>query len=229
MNKRGFTLAEVLVTLGIIGVVSALTIPSFTARTNAAKIGPALSKAVAVFEQASQQVLSEANSDSLLDAMVCADGSQTCAASTSVTSSNSAFWSNFGHYIKGSYNSTSTSYTSADGISYSLGGINSNASGNFPAETSISDNCNSTTLSGCFMIDINGASAPNRDALDRFYFVLRNDGSLKPVGSEHWQPGVLQIANHSWTDKCNKDSIPTDAKYCSGHIFENNLKVDYKF
>lgn len=32
-NKKGFTLAEVLITLGIIGVVAAITIPTLIANT----------------------------------------------------------------------------------------------------------------------------------------------------------------------------------------------------
>lgn len=35
--KYGFTLAEVLITLGIIGVVAAMTIPTLIANTNGAK------------------------------------------------------------------------------------------------------------------------------------------------------------------------------------------------
>lgn len=31
MHKRGFTLAEVLITLGVIGIIAALTIPNVTA------------------------------------------------------------------------------------------------------------------------------------------------------------------------------------------------------
>ena len=35
-------------------------------------------------------------------------------------------------------------------------------------------------------------------------------------GSEHW------------ISHCNINSLPTNAEYCAGHIFENNLKVLYK-
>ena len=39
MTKRfGFTLAEVLITLGIIGVVAAMTIPTLISNTNGAKL-----------------------------------------------------------------------------------------------------------------------------------------------------------------------------------------------
>ena len=44
MKKLGFTLAEVLITLGIIGVVAALTTPALVHNVGDAKIGPTLSK-----------------------------------------------------------------------------------------------------------------------------------------------------------------------------------------
>ena len=44
MKKLGFTLAEVLITLGIIGVVAALTTPSLVSNIGTAKIGPSLAK-----------------------------------------------------------------------------------------------------------------------------------------------------------------------------------------
>ena len=64
-KKTGFTLAEILVSLGIIGVIAAVTMPTLTANTQNAQIGPKLAKAVATFEQANQTLLHEYNADSL--------------------------------------------------------------------------------------------------------------------------------------------------------------------
>ena len=44
--KRGFTLAEVLITLGLIGVVAAITLPALNSDIRAQQIGPSLAKAV---------------------------------------------------------------------------------------------------------------------------------------------------------------------------------------
>ena len=53
MNKRfGFTLAEVLITLGIIGVVAAMTIPNLIANTNGAKFRSQFKKSVSTLSQA---------------------------------------------------------------------------------------------------------------------------------------------------------------------------------
>ena len=65
MFKKGFTLAEVLITLGIIGVVAALTLPGLLTDTASAQIGPKLAKARSMFEQGNQALLSGNNVDRL--------------------------------------------------------------------------------------------------------------------------------------------------------------------
>ncbi len=53
MTKRfGFTLAEVLITLGIIGVVAAMTIPTLIANTNGAKYRSQFKKTISTLNQA---------------------------------------------------------------------------------------------------------------------------------------------------------------------------------
>ena len=52
MKKFGFTLAEVLITIGIIGVVAALTMPTLIANTNSAKFRTQYKKTLAVLSQA---------------------------------------------------------------------------------------------------------------------------------------------------------------------------------
>jgi prepilin-type N-terminal cleavage/methylation domain-containing protein len=52
MKFRGFTLAEVLITLGIIGVVAAMTMPTLINSTNGAQFKVAYKKALSVLNQA---------------------------------------------------------------------------------------------------------------------------------------------------------------------------------
>ena len=59
--KKGFTLAEVLITLAIIGVVAALTIPSVILNTNQTEYKTALKKAVSVLNQATSLELATNN------------------------------------------------------------------------------------------------------------------------------------------------------------------------
>lgn len=52
MRRQGFTLAEVLITLGIIGVVAAMTIPTLISNTNGAQFKSAYKKALSSLNQA---------------------------------------------------------------------------------------------------------------------------------------------------------------------------------
>ncbi|MBR1776925.1 type II secretion system protein [bacterium] len=65
MKKRGFTLAEVLITLGIIGVVAALTAPALIQDASNASIGPSLEKVVATIELTNQRILYDNNTPDL--------------------------------------------------------------------------------------------------------------------------------------------------------------------
>ena len=59
MKKTGFTLAEILITLSIVGVVAALTIPAIVKSSGQAKVGPSLSKFVNNFETSVQEYMVE--------------------------------------------------------------------------------------------------------------------------------------------------------------------------
>ena len=56
MNKRAFTLAEVLITLGIIGVVAAMTLPSLIKQTQGKELEAQLKKAYSVIQTAYNQM-----------------------------------------------------------------------------------------------------------------------------------------------------------------------------
>ena len=59
MRKRGFTLAEVLITLGIIGVVAAMTIPTLMLNIKAAKLKSQFRKAHSTLLQAYRLMLAD--------------------------------------------------------------------------------------------------------------------------------------------------------------------------
>ena len=63
--KKGFTLAEVLLTLGIIGVIAAVTIPTLVTNTRGVKIGPSLLKFKNSIENAFEQIKADEMSSTL--------------------------------------------------------------------------------------------------------------------------------------------------------------------
>ncbi len=66
MLKKGFTLAETIIALGIIGVVVAITTPIVIHSTAKAQVGPKLAKTVAIFEQANAAILQTNSSNTML-------------------------------------------------------------------------------------------------------------------------------------------------------------------
>ena len=75
MTKRfGFTLAEVLITLGIIGVVAAMTIPNLIANTNGAKFRSQFKKSISTLSQAGLMGQAQYDFDYAGTTLACANG-----------------------------------------------------------------------------------------------------------------------------------------------------------
>lgn len=212
MKNKGFTLAEILVTLGIIGVISALTLPTFTQGSNMAKVGPLLGKAKANFEQATLAMLQDEQIDNL-------------SSSTRYGNANQydVFLTNLSNHMKGyvmpRQGSLSNTFVSADGVKYKIASISRDLSSSNPYNNMFYSEVN---------IDINGTQGPNRDSKDIFYFELRDDGSLVPWGSQAIPEARRANKGGLWTANCPQNTVPTDAKACAGHIFDNGLKAEYK-
>ena len=200
MRRNGFTLAEVLITLGIIGIVAAITIPTITSDTQTAKIGPKLAKAASVFEQGNESLLNKNSVDALTDGELVESAGDYCDLLL--------------NYMKGSCDGTKL--TLVDGVSYDITISDSSTSPVMPHRHKI----------GSIVVDINGESKPNKSAEDIFYFTLYDDGSLRPQGGKNWDEANSDA--DTWETKCPADAEPSAPEYCAGHVFENNLKVLYK-
>ena len=74
--KYGFTLAEVLITLGIIGVVAAITIPTLMKNTQDAEFKTAWKKAFSELSQANQQIITDNGGQDFSGQ--CSDYNNTC-------------------------------------------------------------------------------------------------------------------------------------------------------
>ena len=235
MKKHGFTLAEVLVTLGIIGVVAALTTPALIQNVGNAKVGPKLQKAVATFETASEMMLTEQNSNTLLG----------------VSTGSLNLGKELGHYMKlnlsdvkdangneikyKSYTSNDSTtnatdlgspFSSDDGMIYFIATTNKQ-----PVHADYSDIPNNQRI-GDVYVDINGIDGPNVRGKDLFKFALYNDGTLRPWGGRGF---LRHIAAHDksalWsgsTAACGKQHVTGNGDTCTGSIFDNGMKIIYQ-
>ena len=222
MNKKGFTLAEILITLAVIGVVAAITLPSFISDTTTAQIGPKLAKAVSSFEQANEALLETYNTDKLSDTGLLGDFNLYGA----TLSNHLSIYKDIGYYTATGQrhqsfgpSSADNSFTSKEGFVYMI------TTGYSPGTTSTPAH---KDRAGIVWIDINGFDSPNAFATDVFLFQLMNDGSLQPAGGTFLTNLFGQPVYPNWKLACPKDAVPRQPMFCAGHIFENNLKVHYK-
>ena len=192
MKKRsGFTLAEVLITLGIIGVVAAMTIPTLIQNTNSSKFSAQFKKSVSTLSQAAIMGQAQYDIDFGLTDAAC-NGTQSDAANEMLSGSATklTFCALFNSTLQGkTYWGTGSSvvdpksggkytwqskvtlgdlgnylvYSLADG---SLFGFNKNAKacGINPGEVVNNAMLTSGKLKDCLgFIDANGTATPNKE------------------------------------------------------------------
>ncbi len=180
MTKRfGFTLAEVLITLGIIGVVAAMTMPTLMNSTNGAQYKTAYKKALSVLSQA--VVLNVALDDYDMSQATVTDGTATNGSSASLYN----LFNNRMNVVK-----TSSGATDDTGWESGTAQFGSKGSGNytlffndgivftFPKNGSNCTEGNATTTEDkCYgVIDVNGEKNPNK--------VVNCDGKAWNAGGE---------------------------------------------
>ncbi len=191
MTKRfGFTLAEVLITLGIIGVVAAMTIPTLIANTNGAKFRSQFKKSISTLNQAGLMSQAQYDFDYAGTTAVCNGTTATAAAEHPDTvmsfcailngtltgqtyqgTANNLKRNANGTEIEYTWVKTATLKTPADYYAYTLAdgsivGFDKNAQGcELPIGTQLTDTIISTgVLKDCTgFIDVNGVTLPNKE------------------------------------------------------------------
>jgi prepilin-type N-terminal cleavage/methylation domain-containing protein len=147
-KRQGFTLAEVLVTLAIIGVVAAITIPTLLQTTNAAKYTTGVKKAVSELNSVIQTQMANNNLDA---------SSTTGADAATATAALAA-------YMKANLNVLKDS---GDGTLWLADGSKIQFHGLAAGCADIANPSNFAAASSCYaLIDVNGDKGPNTVASD---------------------------------------------------------------
>jgi prepilin-type N-terminal cleavage/methylation domain-containing protein len=154
MNKKGFTLAEVLITLGIIGVVAAMTIPTLMNQTGQAEFKTGFKKVISTLSQAVTMSVALNSTDF------------STLASTPTTDEGSVYG-----MLNGRMNVIKTAYNDATilGGTPTIGAANYTLFFNDGMVISFPTVCGQTALTGAAatsvckaVIDTNGVKKPNK-------------------------------------------------------------------
>ena len=243
MKKFGFTLAEVLITLSIVGIVSALTIPNFVTnaqnKANAAKLSTTITTLETAFSNMmADEAVAEFNETSFIENYKKNTTGQETAnilgkylKINNIDSMNNLYGGQQAfRYINHPNLATpliaNIVYILKNGIFLLLG----SADNDFITEEKIEEYGVPITSNDLFLqIDVNGTESPNVYGRDVFVFLVGNDGKLYPCGSKVYSALVNQTINEIYT-KTNGAHPCDGGEYsagCTARLVENNFVVDY--
>ena len=230
MIKKGFTLAEVLITLGIIGVIASLTLPALNANVQKQQMGPALAKAVNTLENAGRMVLQDNNATKLSNVPDCKNGTN-----IKLFKGNSACLLK---YINGAPLTAKEDYYSFDNKTeeYNPGSAVDSVDGDmaivtkdgiayYQADLQIDDDNPYIKL----YLDLNGPSKkPNALGKDLFIVGITNKGVVIPIGGRA-DAAINDFSEPDWAgDGCNGSKV-TRPDACAGAIADNGWQVKYEW
>ncbi len=252
MTKKGFTLSEVLITLGIIGVVAALTLPSLVANYQKTVYVNQLKKSVSVIENGFKMILADDGVDKLTDTglwLVLPDFIGAGALNSNfmgymkkyfkVIGNNTIDLKNYKH-LNGSYpgDNQRSNFVLADGSYFMLGSVyktpNSLSEENCRKVKELGGNFCESAISLLY-IDVNGSKGPNQFGRDLFQFTVSNDGRLMPAGGKNDALFDSQVELSSNSNYWNSSSPQMNSRCdtnsygytCAARIIENGWKMDY--
>ena len=235
-NRKGFTLAEVLVTLGIIGVVSAMTVPSLMQNYQRQSYVTQLHKVYNEIQQASLKYMNDKNAINLREA-----GLTTSAEMKIFLKDYFKVINDCETYVKEPC--FAASYKSINGTSYYTGGewgagasvLLASGAGillDRPSQYQITVG-DVTSYHGHMLIDINGPKGPNIAGRDLFYAEFYDDGSIDVLGAtpECKSKGICSedsslddIRNDLFNKNCFSSGY---AKGCIGKIINDGWQMNY--
>jgi len=248
-NKTGFTLAEVLITLGIIGVVAAMTIPTLVKDYQKTQYVTGFKKVYAQFNQVLQQMAADHGSAGDLRGTGLFVATSTTQQFGDIVANyikitnncqmnaNNDCGADFNKYIDGTditgaytYFASASYYKfiSADGVSYALRNLANDC--NTPTYTrGITGNLSQTC--GLMFVDINGRKPPNFEGRDVFRFYITNGKGplLYPAGGadDNFFDTSNWWKNWSPTGCSNSPGTYKYGFYCAGRIMEEGWQMNY--
>jgi len=256
MKRKAFTLAETLITLGIIGVVAAMTLPVLIQKYNKIVWVNQLKKSVSVVENGFKLAMAEDEVELLSDTNLF------------LTIGNKYFddnlvFSNFISVLKKYFNITETEndYSCTTDEYKTLSGETAEDYGlcfvgnkvylndgtilfiDFMGQPEIKPTEIINQIKGfggkmysdigLIEIDVNGKKNPNQYGRDRFSFILSDNGNIYPYSGIDYalysQQNAISSNSYYWRNNndCEKSNSDSIGSGCAARIIENGWKMDY--
>lgn len=238
--KSAFTLAEVMIAMGIIGIVAAVTIPQVVTSTLKNEAGAILGRTVEQIETGCQNIIQKAN-----DNITVYDGGFYEGLSGLTTKEvfgiGSASFDSTGLFDNGKAFFGITEIENPDTYLATITDIKGNASYQYlkgNTKVYLVDKQKSLvyldhgnkggteidSINNAVFIDTNGTAKPNQGGKDIFIFGITNQGKLIPRGTKKYQEYYSTAP--LYTADCEKDAIVTGWS-CAAKVVKDGYRITY--
>lgn len=235
INKKGYTLLEVLVCIAIVGIVAALTVPSLVNKTSKSTLGATLARTFELTQIGMTNIIQEANRNS-------EDGNSVVGLSAIQKKDIGLDGEdyimdddNYGNLLRGYFDIDEfEGYAPANIKDYTGADINEAISADLNAfrfkklnsavifqKAQNLDNADRDTIVARVIIDANGVAAPNRFGEDVFLFGLTNSGTLIPAGSRQY----FDFDNNVAVDACADTA--GNGLACAARVMADKWEIKY--
>lgn len=230
--KKAFTLSEVIITMGIVGIISVLTVPAVMKNYKQKIYVTSLQKTVSQINDATLSIMHEELTNSLYETTV-ADNSS-CNADMKKSKGACYFLNNYFKVMKRGCGIKGKT------TNYCLGAVYSHLDGKDEHKITLSgppgyciQNTNGITICGgynaanncpTYYIDVNGEKEPNIAGRDFFTIDLMSDGSVRDYATG----GKLESMGCA-SNQCGKrsDSFAAYSCGCLNSVMENGWQMKY--
>ncbi len=233
INKKGFTLAEVLITLGVIGLVAALTLPSMYNNYQKALIGKTLARSVELVEQGMLNIRQEAQLNSetgdTFETLSSIKKSDLGLSGSSYITDSNAFYNSTKSFL-----GIENSDYDVTNISAFAGNLDTNLKSLYTAykfnklnaivafQNKTGTTTSNDSIISRVIIDANGAAKPNTFGKDVFIFGLTNSGTLIPAGTQKYADFDSKIP----ADGCSGSSVGNGTA-CAARVMADKWEIKY--
>ncbi|MCX4275725.1 MAG: type II secretion system protein [Candidatus Gastranaerophilales bacterium] len=228
-RKKGFTLAEVLIVLLVIGIIAAFTIPLLVSKINNAKFVTGLQKAAYTFSNMTNVAQIDVKMDNWNFDLPTEDLANeyikphlNVAKDCGTKTGEGCFGKNYtlrDGTADTDYDNSSDYYklVTGDGVSIGIKGI---------------QGCTNENPSVCieYIVDVNGVNPPNTLGKDVHVFqTLAHLNAVVPYGT--FKDGGYNPATGKWTfeetEVASTNCLSGDAKYCTAKIINDGWEIKY--